>query len=105
MTSKSDRIRERVKALETQLAEAEKSEKQRARKRTEKALAAAAKKSGLAAELRARENVDGAWLEREFAAVADRLRRAPKSEDGALNEDRGGEEAQKEEAARWRFGK
>lgn len=105
MTSKSERIREQVTALRAQLAETEKAEKRRAQERAEKALSAAAKKSGLAAELRAREIVSSELLEREFAAIADRLRRAPKPEDGALDEDGGGEEAQKEGAARWRFGK
>lgn len=70
MTLKSERLRQRMAALQTELQEAEKVEKRRARERAQRALARAARRSGLIAALSQREGAHAAVLEREFARIA-----------------------------------
>jgi len=73
MTLKTERLRQRMAALQTELQEAEKVEKRLARERAQRALARAARRSGLLAALSQRKGVHEEVLEREFGRLADQF--------------------------------
>jgi hypothetical protein len=73
MTTKSERIRERMSSLQAQLDEAQKEERQRAKQRAARALKRASHRSGLDALLLSRNAIATQALEDEFREITIRL--------------------------------
>ncbi len=73
MTKKSERLRQRLADLQTELKETEKDEKRREREHAQRVLVHTARRAGLLTALAQSEGEQATLLEREFMRIAGRI--------------------------------